>query len=100
MVHGDFIDHYYNNTLKFSVALKYISTYCTNTRYVLIIDGDYSINVERSWCIACVVDPKDLSMMTKLDKFWVPFGTELTPCSWWSTLKSGTNPYNIRCHYL
>lgn len=47
MVHGDFIDHYYNNTLKFSVALKYISNYCTNTRYVLIIDGDYSLNVER-----------------------------------------------------
>ena len=47
MVHGDFIDHYYNNTLKFSVALKYIFNYCTNTRYVLIIDGDYSLNVER-----------------------------------------------------
>lgn len=48
MVHGDFIDTYYNNTLKFKMALQYIANYCNQTQYVLIIDGDYYLNVNRS----------------------------------------------------
>lgn len=46
IVQGDFIDSYVNLTVKYSLGLKYAAYYCNNTRYVLMIDGDYSLNVK------------------------------------------------------
>ena len=47
MVQGKFIDAYYNNTLKFTMGLKYIAYHCNSTKYAFLIDGDYSLNVPR-----------------------------------------------------
>ena len=47
IVQGDFMDSYYNTTLKFTMGLKYIVFHCNTTHYLLMIDGDYSLNVPR-----------------------------------------------------
>lgn len=48
ILQGDFIDSYKNNTLKTTMALKYVTQHCsgsTGSKYVLLIDSDYSLNV-------------------------------------------------------
>ncbi|XP_067942068.1 beta-1,3-galactosyltransferase brn-like [Watersipora subatra] len=47
LLQGGFVDSYLNNTLKFTVGLKYMAYRCNASRYTLIIDGDYSLNVNR-----------------------------------------------------
>ena len=47
LVQGNFIDTYHNNTIKFRVGLRYMAYHCKSSKYVLIIDGDYSLNVPR-----------------------------------------------------
>jgi len=53
IIQGDFIDAYLNNTLKFRMGLNYITNHCDKSDYVLIIDGDYSLNVKRYINILC-----------------------------------------------
>lgn len=46
LLQGDFIDAYTNNTHKLNTALRYVTEHCiNNTDYVLLIDGDYSLNI-------------------------------------------------------
>ncbi|XP_067939131.1 beta-1,3-galactosyltransferase brn-like [Watersipora subatra] len=47
IVQANFIDHYYNNTIKFRVGLRYMAYHCNTSRYLFLIDGDYSLNVDR-----------------------------------------------------
>ncbi|THD25230.1 Hexosyltransferase [Fasciola hepatica] len=42
----DFVDEYYNNTYKLMSSLKYISRYCPNARFVMIVDEDFLVNVK------------------------------------------------------
>ncbi|CAF1246867.1 unnamed protein product [Adineta steineri] len=44
IVQEDFIDSYKNLTYKGIMALKWISTYCSNTKYILKVDDDIVVN--------------------------------------------------------
>ena len=44
VVQEDFIDAYKNLTYKGIMALKWISTYCPHTKYVLKVDDDIVVN--------------------------------------------------------
>lgn len=44
IVQQNFIDSYYNNTLKAIMGLRWIEEYCVNSRYYLFIDDDQFLN--------------------------------------------------------
>ena len=44
IIQQDFIDSYYNNTLKSLMAIKWINTYCSNSKYYLLIDDDFFLS--------------------------------------------------------
>lgn len=46
LIQEDFIDSYTNNTYKFTMGLRYLTTYCKyKYTFALFIDGDYSLNI-------------------------------------------------------
>ncbi len=45
IVQEDFIDAYKNLTYKGIMALKWISIYCSNTKYILKVDDDIVVNI-------------------------------------------------------
>ncbi len=51
IVQQDFIDSYYNNTLKSLMAIKWINTYCSNSKYYLLIDDDFFLSNTSNVCI-------------------------------------------------
>lgn len=46
IVQSDFLDNYYNNTLKTMSGFKWVFNFCLNTRYVLFSDDDMYISVK------------------------------------------------------
>lgn len=44
IIQGDFIDNYYNNTVKTMMAFKWLNTYCDKIDYVLFVDDDYFVS--------------------------------------------------------
>ncbi|XP_060564908.1 beta-1,3-galactosyltransferase 5-like [Ruditapes philippinarum] len=46
IVQADFIDSYYNLTLKVLYGLKWVNTYCQGVRYVLKADEDVFVNIQ------------------------------------------------------
>ena len=44
IIQQDFIDTYYNNTLKTCMGIKWITQYCPNSKYYLFIDDDFFLN--------------------------------------------------------
>ena len=44
IVQGDFIDSYYNNTLKSTMGLKWAFTYCKDARFYFYVDDDYYVS--------------------------------------------------------
>ena len=44
MVQGDFIDSYYNNTLKTLMGLKWAKQHCLNSRFYFFVDDDYYVS--------------------------------------------------------
>lgn len=44
IIQGDFIDNYYNNTVKTMMAFKWLNTYCDKIDYVLFVDDDYYVS--------------------------------------------------------
>ncbi|OQR71533.1 putative hydroxyacid-oxoacid transhydrogenase [Tropilaelaps mercedesae] len=46
IIQVDFVDGYYNNTLKTMSALRWATQYCRNTQYFLLIDDDYYLSVK------------------------------------------------------
>lgn len=45
-VQYDFIDEYYNNTIKTMNMIKWASTYCNNSRYYLFSDDDMYVSIK------------------------------------------------------
>jgi hypothetical protein len=46
IVQGNFIDSYYNNTIKTMMGFKWLSTYCLNAEFALFVDDDYYLSVK------------------------------------------------------
>jgi len=46
IVQADFVDSYYNNTIKTMIGFKWAVTYCTGAQFVLFVDDDYYISVK------------------------------------------------------
>ena len=44
LIQQDFIDTYYNNTLKTCMAIKWINNYCSNSKFYLLIDDDFYLS--------------------------------------------------------
>ena len=44
LIQQNFIDSYYNNTLKTSMAIKWINRYCSRSKYYLLIDDDFYLS--------------------------------------------------------
>lgn len=46
ILQGDFIDEYYNNTIKTLMALHWAITFCTNGEFYFFVDDDYLVSIE------------------------------------------------------
>ena len=46
IVQADFVENYYNNTLKTMAAFRWASQFCRRTQYFLFIDDDYYLSVK------------------------------------------------------
>ena len=46
IVQGDFIDTYYNNTIKTLMALQWATKFCANSKFYLFVDDDYLVSME------------------------------------------------------
>ena len=44
IIQEDFLDSYKNLTYKGIMALKWVSTFCSNTKYILKVDDDIVVN--------------------------------------------------------
>ncbi|KAK3100580.1 hypothetical protein FSP39_022108 [Pinctada imbricata] len=44
VVQEDFYDHYYNNSLKTIMGIRWIAMFCSNAIYVLMVDDDVIVN--------------------------------------------------------
>ena len=44
IVQGDFIDDYYNNTIKTLFGLKWAKHHCSNARFYMFVDDDYYVS--------------------------------------------------------
>lgn len=73
IVQGSFQDKYYNNTYKMLVTFKWIDQFCSNTKYVLLLDDDYFVNIKNILSFV-----KDLKRMPNP---WWMFGS----ICWWCT---------------
>lgn len=45
IIQGNFIEHYWNNSLKMEMAFVWITKYCSNARYSLFVDDDMYVNI-------------------------------------------------------
>lgn len=46
IIQAEFVDNYYNNTLKTMASIRWASQYCKGSSYVLLIDDDYYLSVK------------------------------------------------------
>ncbi|XP_033331593.2 beta-1,3-galactosyltransferase brn [Megalopta genalis] len=46
IVQGDFIDTYYNNTIKTMMAFKWLVNYCSNSKFYMFVDDDIYVSVK------------------------------------------------------
>lgn len=44
IIQGDFVDSYYNNTIKTMMAFKWLNLYCSQVDFVLFVDDDYYVS--------------------------------------------------------
>jgi len=44
IVQGDFIDNYYNNSLKAAMGLRWASEHCSSSRFYMFVDDDYYVS--------------------------------------------------------
>lgn len=45
IIQSDFVDSYYNNTVKTMMGLRYAYKYCTLTDYFILVDDDYYVSM-------------------------------------------------------
>lgn len=48
IVQQDFQENYYNNTVKVTMALHWVSTFCKNAKYIQIVDDDMFLNFQNA----------------------------------------------------
>jgi len=46
IVQADFIDSYYNNTIKTMVGLKWLVNHCNSSQFALFVDDDYYVSIK------------------------------------------------------
>ena len=46
IVEADFVDTYFNNTIKTMVAIKWVVDHCSSAQFILFVDDDYYISVK------------------------------------------------------
>ncbi|XP_014238811.1 beta-1,3-galactosyltransferase brn [Trichogramma pretiosum] len=46
IIQADFIDSYYNNTIKTMMAFKWAVDYCSNSKFYMFVDDDYYVSVK------------------------------------------------------
>ncbi|XP_054157984.1 beta-1,3-galactosyltransferase brn-like [Oppia nitens] len=46
IVQADFVDSYYNNTIKTMMAFKWSVHYCSSAQFILFVDDDYYVSVK------------------------------------------------------
>ncbi|KAI1305250.1 Beta-1,3-galactosyltransferase brn [Halotydeus destructor] len=46
IVQADFLDTYYNNTIKTMVGMKWIVNHCSNAEFALFVDDDYYVSMK------------------------------------------------------
>lgn len=61
VVHGNFIDHYYNNTLRTVMGLQWYACVCSNATFGLIVDDDYMITTDRLVIFLQTLDKDELA---------------------------------------
>ena len=44
IVQGDFLDTYYNNTIKTLMGIRWAADFCSNSRFYLFVDDDYYVS--------------------------------------------------------
>ena len=44
IIQGDFIDTYYNNTMKTLMGIRWAAEFCSNSRFYLYVDDDYYVS--------------------------------------------------------
>lgn len=88
LVQNDFLDSYYNLTIKTMMGLRWVSNYCYNAKYALKIDGDVVVNINmllnylnqfhlaniyQKNCILCLVvnEPHNRPNRNKNSKFYI-----------------------------
>ena len=57
IIQGDFLDSYYNNTLKTMMGLHWTFHYCNNVKYFLFVDDDYYVSTRN--VLRFLRDPKN-----------------------------------------
>ena len=48
LIQGDFVDNYFNNTVKTLMTFRWLYRYCDNAKYYLFVDDDYYISVKNA----------------------------------------------------
>ncbi|XP_061183330.1 beta-1,3-galactosyltransferase brn-like [Saccostrea echinata] len=48
IVQQDFQESYYNNTIKVTMALNWVTTFCKNAKYIQIVDDDMFLNIQNA----------------------------------------------------
>ena len=46
IVQADFIDSYYNNTIKTMIGLKWVASYCPDAEFAFFVDDDYYVSTK------------------------------------------------------
>ncbi|XP_063442978.1 beta-1,3-galactosyltransferase 1-like [Mytilus trossulus] len=49
IIQQDFVDAYQNNTLKTIMAFSWVSTHCSDAKYIFFVDDDYIVNTKYIW---------------------------------------------------
>lgn len=46
IIQSDFVDTYYNNTIKIMIGFKWAVEHCSNAQFILFVDDDYYVSVK------------------------------------------------------
>ena len=46
LIQGDFVDNYYNNTIKTLMSLRWVYEYCGSAKFYLFVDDDYYLSLK------------------------------------------------------
>ncbi|KAK3100766.1 hypothetical protein FSP39_025047 [Pinctada imbricata] len=63
VIQEDFIDNYYNNSLKTVMGIRWIAKFCQGAKFILFVDDDVMINFKRASEFFANVKPGEMSTL-------------------------------------